>query len=153
MPLTPIEPTSLADYLEALSRPVFQGGLRWSVVDAKWPALRDAFHGFDPEWVASLSPDDIEDLLGDRRVIRHRAKIEGTVVNAQTLLRLDRAHHGFRRYLRSHAGYGPRSADLRQKFRFLGEQGAYQFLVTVGEEVPAYADWAAAHGLAAEPKG
>jgi 3-methyladenine DNA glycosylase Tag len=81
--------------------------------------------------------------MSDPRVIRNRAKLEGTVDNAQTLLELDRQHRGFRRYLRSHGGFEETVADLKRQFRFLGDTGAYYFLFVVGEEVPPHEEWAA----------
>jgi 3-methyladenine DNA glycosylase Tag len=143
MPPPRIKPKGLADYLDALSRPVFQAGISWRVVDAKWPTIQEAFHGFDPEWVASRSPRQIDKLAADPRVIRNRRKIEGTVANARTMLDLDAAHRGFRRYLRSFSDYEALSKDLRRQFRFIGDQGAYHFLWTVGEEVPPYENWTA----------
>jgi Methyladenine glycosylase len=142
-----VKPRSLADYLDALSKPVFQGGISWKVVDAKWPSIREAFHGFDPQWVAGLSTRQIDRLASDPKVIRNRRKIEGTVANAQTMLELDAAHRGFRRYLRSFPGYDALSADLRRRFRFLGDHGAYAFLWTVSEPVPPYREWAESHGI------
>lgn len=67
-----VKPTGLADYLDALSKPVFQAGISWKVVDTKWPSIREAFHHFDPEWVAGLSPRDVDRLAADPRVIRNR---------------------------------------------------------------------------------
>src|SRR5216684_2816139 len=94
-------PRDLAGYLEALSRPVFQAGMSWRVIDAKWEGIREAFAGFDPVTVAEYGPADIVRLLGDRRVVRSKAKIEATVDNAQALLELDAEYGGFARYLRS----------------------------------------------------
>ena len=37
-------------------------------------------------------------------------------------------------------------ADLRKRFKFLGEMGAFYFLYVVGEEVPSYEDWCASRG-------
>ena len=61
-PPTQIENPSLADYLEVITKAVFQSGMSWSVVEAKWDGFREAFAGFDPERVASLTPDDVEQL-------------------------------------------------------------------------------------------
>ena len=146
-PPTRIKPKGLADYLDAMSKPVFQAGISWKVVDAKWPSIREAFHNFDPEWVAELSPHDIDQLQADPRVIRNRKKIEGTAANAKTMLELSSAHRSFRRYLRSFPDYETLSKDLRSRFHFLGDHGVYSFLWTVSEEVPDYEDWAAAHGV------
>jgi 3-methyladenine DNA glycosylase Tag len=139
-------PRDLSGYLEAITRAAFQGGISWRVVDAKWDGIREAFAGFDPRAVAELDAADIDALMADPRVIRNRAKLEGTVDNAQTLLELDAEHDGFARYLRSHGDYETTVADLKRQFRFLGDTGAYFFLYTVGEPVPAHEEWAAAHG-------
>jgi 3-methyladenine DNA glycosylase Tag len=139
------KPRDLAGYLEAITRAVFQAGISWRVVDAKWPGIRDAFAGFDPARVAALDPADIDELMQDTRVIRNRAKLEATVDNAQTLLELDAEHGGFARYLRSHGDYEATVADLKRQFRFLGDTGAYYFLHVVGEKVPAHDEWAASH--------
>src|SRR5207253_8435203 len=88
---------------------------------------------------------EIEALMADTCVIRNRAKLEGTVDNAQTLLELDAEHGGFRRYLRSHDGFEATVADLKRQFRFLGDTGAYYFLYVVGEEVPPHDEWSATH--------
>jgi 3-methyladenine DNA glycosylase Tag len=141
-----IKPRKLAEYLDALSRPVFQAGMSWKVVEAKWSSIREAFHDFDPEWVAHLSPGDIDELVSDPRVIRNRRKIEGTVANAKTLLELDRANRGFGRYLRTFSDYETLSKELKKRFRFLGDVGAYHFLWSVGVDVPAYEGWAGSRG-------
>src|SRR5712691_2387140 len=100
-PPKPKTPVSLAGYLEAITRSVIQGGISWRVVDAKWDGIREAFGGFDPQRVSDLDSSDIDALMADPRVIRNRAKLEGTVDNAQTLIELDTEHGGFGRYLHS----------------------------------------------------
>jgi 3-methyladenine DNA glycosylase Tag len=139
-------PRELSRYLEAISRAVFQGGISWRVVDAKWAGIREAFAGFDPQTVAGFDSADIDRLMADPRVIRNRAKLEGTVDNAQTLLELDAEYGSFARYLRSHGGFDATVADLKRQFRFLGDTGAYHVLYAVGEEVPPHEEWAAARG-------
>ena len=61
-----IEPKRLGDYLEQMSRSVFQTGMSWKVVDNKWPGINDAFHGFDAERVANLSSDELDELTTDK---------------------------------------------------------------------------------------
>lgn len=63
----------------------FQVGLSWRLILQKRDALRDAFHGFEPEAVASMS---IEHLLDDASLIRNRRKLEAAVINAQATLAL-----------------------------------------------------------------
>jgi DNA-3-methyladenine glycosylase I len=135
------KPKNLAGYLDALSRPVFQAGMSWRVIDAKWEGIRDAFANFDPGTVADFGPQEIQRLLGDTRVVRSKAKIEATIDNAQALIELDAEFGGFERYLRSHASFEETVADLKRQFRFIGDSGAYHFLYVVDRPVPPYEEW------------
>jgi DNA-3-methyladenine glycosylase I len=139
-----IKPRSLADYLEVMTKAVFQSGMSWAVVERKWDGFRKAFHEFDPEKVASLKPREIDRICDDPTVIRNTRKILATVDNADTLLSLDREHKGFKKYLRSHGGYWETAADLKRQFSFLGDFGAYYFLYVVGEDVPPHDEFRAA---------
>lgn len=150
-----IKPKGLADYLDVLTRAVFQSGISWRVVDAKWPGTTEALGGFDPEHVANLTPDDVDVLATDVRLIRNRAKIEATVQNAETMLALDREHGSFKKYLRSFPAYDDLQKDLVKRFKFLGNLGAYWFLYVVGEETPPHEEWMSTYkpeGLAAKPR-
>jgi 3-methyladenine DNA glycosylase Tag len=141
-----VRPKALADYLEVLTKSVFQSGISWAVIESKWDGFREAFKGFDPGWVAGLDPPDVDRLAEDTRIVRNRRKIEATVHNARVMLELDREHGGFRKYLRSHEGFDELVADLRKRFKFVGDLGAYYFLYVVGEDVPDHEEWMAAHG-------
>ncbi len=138
-----IEPQSLGDYLEVMSKAVFQSGMSWKVVEAKWPGTREAFRGFDAQAVARLTPDDLDALTRDIRVIRNRRKLEAVVSNAGRMLELEAEHGGFRDYLRSHDGFEATVSDLRKQFKFLGDMGCYYFLSVVGEKVPPHDEWQA----------
>jgi DNA-3-methyladenine glycosylase I len=61
----------------------FQSGLSWLTVLRKREAFRRAFAGFVPERVAAFTADDVERLLGDASIIRHRGKIEATITNGR----------------------------------------------------------------------
>jgi 3-methyladenine DNA glycosylase Tag len=147
MPPKQIRPKSLSDYFEVLSKIAFEAGLSWRVVDSKWDDINRAFRGFDPERVARMTPKAVDKLLTDDRVIRSRSKIEATIANAETMLELDHEYRGFRRYLRSQGDFEATVRDLRKRFKFLGDHGAYRFLWTVGEQVPPYEEWAKSRGL------
>ena len=138
-----IEPQSLGDYLEVMSKAVFQSGMSWKVVEAKWPGIRDAFRGFDAQAVARLTPDDLDALTRDKRVIRNRRKLEAVVSNAGRMLELEAEQGTFRDYLRSHDGFEATVSDLRKQFKFLGDMGCYYFLYVVGEKVPPHDEWQA----------
>lgn len=61
----------------------FQSGLSWLTILRKRDRFREVFAAFDFEVVADFGPDDVERLLGDAGIIRHRGKIEATINNAQ----------------------------------------------------------------------
>src|SRR4051812_43041402 len=61
----------------------FQSGLSWVTILRKRENFRAAFAGFDPDVVAGFGDADIERLLGDTGIVRHRGKIEATVANAR----------------------------------------------------------------------
>ena len=66
----------------------FQSGLAWITILRKRENFRSAFAGFDPEQVARFGERDVERLLGDAGIVRHRGKIEATIANAHGVLAL-----------------------------------------------------------------
>ena len=140
-----ITPKSLNDYLEAMTKPVFQAGISWKVVEAKWAGIREALYGFDVKRIARMGPPDVDKLAQDTRVIRNRRKLEAIVGNAQRMIDLDKEHGSFKKYLRSHGDFGTTVKALRKDFKFLGDMGCYHFLYVVGEEVPAHEAWMETH--------
>lgn len=66
----------------------FQAGLSWITILRKRDAFRSGFSGFAPETVARFGEADVQRLLADAGIVRHRGKIEGTIRNAQAYLRL-----------------------------------------------------------------
>ena len=138
-----IKPQGPNDYLEVMSKVVFQSGMSYKVVESKWPGTRDAFQGFDAAKVAGMTPTEIDQLTQDTRVIRNRRKLESVVSNAQRLLELDSEFGGFQKYLRSHKDFVSLVKDLRKQFKFLGEMGCYYYLYVLGEEVPPHEEWQA----------
>ena len=69
----------------------FQSGLSWITILRKREAFRAAFEGFDPERVARFDERDVERLLGDASIVRHRGKIEAAIANARATLELREA--------------------------------------------------------------
>ena len=61
----------------------FQSGLSWRTILIKRENFRAAFHGFDFERVARFTTGDVERLLEDAGIVRHRGKIEAVVNNAR----------------------------------------------------------------------
>jgi DNA-3-methyladenine glycosylase I len=66
----------------------FQSGLSWLTILRKRENFRSAFAGFDPDKVARFTERDVERLLGDAGIIRHRGKIEAAIANAQATVEL-----------------------------------------------------------------
>ena len=69
----------------------FQSGLSWLTILRKREAFRAAFARFDPERVAEFGDRDVERLLADAGIVRHRGKIEAAIANAQATLALREA--------------------------------------------------------------
>ena len=71
----------------------FQSGLAWITILRKREDFRSAFAGFDPDKVARFDERDVERLLGDAGIVRHRGKIEATIANARGVLALREEGH------------------------------------------------------------
>jgi 3-methyladenine DNA glycosylase Tag len=134
----PPPPKDLSGYLDALARVMFQTGISWRVVDAKWPGIREAFHDFDVQRVAKFREADISRLMGDTRVIRNRRKLEAIRENAREMLALDTEYKGFKRYLDSLGDFEATKKALHEHFAFVGDSGSWYFLWMVGRKVPAH---------------
>src|SRR5713101_3775244 len=126
----------LAGYLDAMARVMFQTGISWRVVEAKWPGIREAYHGVDPARVARQSTKEIERLMGDTRVIRNRKKLEAITSNARRMLELDTEYKGFKRYLDSLGDFETTKKEIHKQFAFMGDAGTWYFLWMVGQRVP-----------------
>jgi len=73
---------------EKLSLEGFQSGLSWRTILAKRENFRAAFHGFDFERVARFGQRDVQRLLKDDGIVRHRGKIEAVINNARRVQEL-----------------------------------------------------------------
>jgi DNA-3-methyladenine glycosylase I len=74
--------------LERLCLEGFQSGLSWLTILRKRENFRAAFDGFDPDEVAGFGGREVERLLGDAGVVRHRGKIEAAIANARATVEL-----------------------------------------------------------------
>jgi 8-hydroxy-5-deazaflavin:NADPH oxidoreductase len=128
-------PDDPAFFLEHLSRSVFEAGISWRVVAAKWDGIREAFHGFDPEQVAAMPPAEIAAVESDSRVIRNKAKIRATVENAREVLAILDEYGSVRGYLASFPDAGAAAADLRRRFKFLGDTGVWRLLTGASRDI------------------
>ena len=136
-----LTPASLGDYLEVMSKAVFQTGISWQVVENKWPDIREAFHGFDAGHVAGLNEEDIDELAADTRVIRNYRKLVAIAANARRMVELDKEHGSFKKYLGAHGDFDSTLKAIAKDFKFMGPTGTYFFLYVVGEPVPPHEEW------------
>jgi 3-methyladenine DNA glycosylase Tag len=128
-------PDDPAFFLEHLSRSVFEAGISWRVVEGKWDGIRDAFHGFDPAQVAAMPPAQIAAVENDSRVIRNKAKIRATVQNAREVLAILDEYGSIRGYLASFPDAAVAAADMRRRFKFLGDTGVWRLLTSASRDI------------------
>jgi len=131
----------------------FQSGLSWLTILRKRAGFRRAFAGFDPQLVARYDERDIERLLGDASIVRHRGKIEATIANAAATLEVQASHGSLAALVWSFeprrrgrptpivlgdvAATTPESTELakelrRHGFRFVGPTTAYAAMQSLG---------------------
>jgi DNA-3-methyladenine glycosylase I len=77
----------------------FQAGLSWLTILRKRDNFRRAFDGFNPRLIARYGDADVDRLLGDAGIVRHRGKILATITNAQRYLDLVDEAGSLARYL------------------------------------------------------
>ena len=88
---------SLSDsrYLSALCLRLFRAGLKHSMVDAKWPRFEAVFYGFNPQRLAELTDEELEQLLQAEGIIRHWGKVKAVRANARFVQSYSLLHGGF----------------------------------------------------------
>lgn len=84
----------------------FQAGLSWITILRKRESFRTAFAGFRPEIIATWGEPEVQRLLTDPGIVRHRGKIEATITGAQAYLRIDQ-REGFAPFLWNFVGGSP----------------------------------------------
>lgn len=130
----------------------FQAGLSWITILKKRDNFRAAFAGFDPNIIATWAEAEVERLLADPGIVRHRGKIEATIRNARAWQIIE-AEQGFDRFLWDYVGGKPvqnqwdsiaqvpaatplstrMSKDLKRAgFTFCGPTIVYAFMQAVG---------------------
>lgn len=84
---------------ELLCLESYQAGLSWETVLNKREAFREAFFRYDIEKVAQMSDEDLDRLLENPGIIRHRAKLYATRANARGFLKVQAEFGSFDAYL------------------------------------------------------
>ena len=127
-----------------------QAGLSWITILRKREGYRNAFAGWDVEQIARFGERDVERLLGDAGIVRHRGKIESVIGNARAALALEQP---LAELLWSFVGGEPRANGFRTVaeipaetaesqamskelkrlgFRFTGPTTCYAFMQATG---------------------
>jgi len=134
---------------EKLSLESFQSGLSWRTILVKRENFRKAFKGFDYNKLARFGAADVERLLQDDGIVRHRGKIEAVLHNARVAKEISRERGSLAAYLWQFEPSGstvttPQSAsvspeslalskDLKKMgWKFLGPTTAYAFMQAMG---------------------
>ncbi len=137
-PRSPAQLAAVADdrYLSTMSLRIFRAGLKHSLVDGKWPAFEEVFHGFDPRRVRAMSDEAMERLLADKRLIRHWGKLKSVRDNAAAMVGLAEEKGGMGRYLADWPGDRIVAlwSDLAKRFTQMGGNSAAYFLRMVGKD-------------------
>ncbi len=129
----------------------FQSGLSWLTVLKKRPQFRKQFRDFNIRKVARMGEPDVERMLGDPGIIRHRGKIASAINNARRALEIQKEFGSFAAYIwrfepEPHKGpviHGEieseteasrlLSKDLRKRgFSFVGPTTVYAFMQAMG---------------------
>lgn len=84
-----------------------QAGLSWITVLKKRPHYRHCFHQFAPQRVAKMSDEEVETLLQDKGIIRHRGKIQAIIRNAQAYLAMEEQGEDFVNFIWQFVGHQP----------------------------------------------
>ena len=123
-------------YLSQMSLRIFRAGLKHSVVDAKWPAFEEVFHGFDPRRVRAMPDEAMEKLLGDTRLIRHWGKLKAVRDNAAAMLSVGEEFGSFGRWLATWPGNNIVGLwdELAGRFSQMGGNSGPMFLRMVGKD-------------------
>ena len=77
----------------------FQSGLSWRTILAKREAFRKAFHNFDYNKIARFTQKDVNRLLKDESIVRHKGKIEAVINNAKCTLEVVKIHGSLAAFL------------------------------------------------------
>lgn len=82
-------------YLSMMTRAIFRAGFVWKIIDYKWPGFEQAFWNFNVRRCAWMSPDDLDALFVDDRIIKNAMKIKTVSVNATMIMELDEQQGSF----------------------------------------------------------
>lgn len=123
-------------YLAEMTKAVFKAGFVWRVIDSKWSGFEEAFWQFNIERCAWMSPDDVDALISDVRIIRNHQKIVTVLSNAAMILELRESHGSFGQFIADWPSddYIGLLAFLNKNGNRLGPRTCQYFLRSMGRD-------------------
>ena len=123
-------------FLSAMTRRIFQAGLKHSVIDAKWPQFELALNGFNPDACARMSDEKFDALMTNKALIRHLGKMRSIQTNAAMVLHQVRKHGSFGAYLANWPSSNIVALwrELKKEGAQLGGMSGARFLRLVGKD-------------------
>ena len=112
----------------------FQSGLSWLTILRKRENFRNAFAGFEIARVAKFGEKDIERLLGDAGIVRHRGKIASTINNANRALELQQEFGSLAAYFWAHEP-GPEDRPERCDWESLRKLGKTETSARISKDL------------------
>ena len=127
-----------SDFLEEMAKCVFRSGFVWKIIEKKWPGFRIAFNEFDITQCAMLSEEELDKLMQDTQIVRHRKKIESVRSNAQLIFFLRDDYRSFSDFLSQwpENDFVSLWEYLKRNGSRLGGQTGRYFLRFVGFDAP-----------------
>ncbi|MDM5196975.1 DNA-3-methyladenine glycosylase I [Fictibacillus enclensis] len=118
---------------ECLTLEMFQAGLSWRTILHKRENFRKAFAQFDIQHVKAMTEDEIENLMNNEGIVRHRRKIEATIENAKRCDELIKKYGGLDAFFQQ-LPEDPveKQKILKQTFKHFGLTTAESFLMATG---------------------
>lgn len=130
-----------------------QAGLSWITVLKKREAYREAFYHFDPAKIAQMTETDLDRLMANKGLIRHRKKLEAIIKNANAYLTMQAQGEDFSQFIWAFVDHRPQINDVqniehvpsktstsaamskalkKKGFVFVGETTCYAFMQSMG---------------------
>ena len=131
----------------------FQAGLSWLTILKKRENFRKAFDDFDCNVISNYGDNKVNELLTNEGIIRHRLKIESTIINAKLFIEIQKQYGSFSTYIWNYVDGEPIinsfsvndnlpsktdlsdkiSKDLKKRgFKFVGSTTMYAFMQAIG---------------------
>ena len=111
-----------------------QAGLSWSTILKKKHNIRKAYSNYNINKISKYTENDINSLMNNKTIIRHKLKIESIIYNANQILKIINKYGSFKNWLDKNA-----TSDIslwiiifKKNFKFTGKKITKEFLMSTG---------------------